>query len=244
MSTDTVPAAPDTTSASGAASVSGTAPVLDAASGPGTASGPGAAPGTAPVLDAASGSGTAPGPGSGIVSGPGTAPTSQGPRRPRMAGRAPARPAPGAAVHSVSAATAALLGLVGLGALLHEPVLIPPLAASAALVHCAPALPLAQPRSVVVGHLLGACAGYAVAAAASGSAWAAALAAGVTLALTTLARTPHSPACATAVVVVLQAPAAGRFVPLLLGSTVLLVLTACAASRVRRAAPKYPAYWW
>ncbi|MFF7849474.1 HPP family protein [Streptomyces sp. NPDC007910] len=250
MSTDTAPAAPDTTSASGAASVSGTAPVLDAASGPGTASGPGAAPGTAPVLDAASGSGTAPGPGSGIVSGPGTAPgpapapTSQGPRRPRMAGRAPARPAPGAAVHSVSAATAALLGLVGLGALLHEPVLIPPLAASAALVHCAPALPLAQPRSVVVGHLLGAGAGYAVAAAASGSAWAAALAAGVTLALTTLARTPHSPACATAVVVVLQAPAAGRFVPLLLGSTVLLVLTACAASRVRRAAPKYPAYWW
>ncbi|WP_411074014.1 HPP family protein [Streptomyces sp. cmx-4-7] len=164
--------------------------------------------------------------------------------RPRMAGRAPARPAPAAAVHSVSAATAALLGLVALGALLHEPVLIPPLAASAALVHCAPALPLAQPRSVVVGHLLGAAAGYAVGAAASGSAWAAAVAAGVTLALTTLARTPHSPACATAVVIVLQSPAPGRFVPLLLGSTVLLVLTAFAASRIRRAAPKYPAYWW
>ncbi|WP_199836937.1 MULTISPECIES: hypothetical protein [unclassified Streptomyces] len=31
---------------------------------------------------------------------------------------------------------------------------------------------------------------------------------------------------------------------LLLGSTVLLVLTAFAASRVRRAAPKYPAYRW
>ncbi|MFC8495011.1 HPP family protein [Streptomyces sp. NPDC057235] len=171
-------------------------------------------------------------------------PGPEAPRRPRMAGRAPARPAPGAAVHSVGAATAALLGLVGLGALLHEPVLIPPLAASAALVHCAPALPLAQPRSVVVGHLLGAAAGYAVAAVASGSAWAAAVAAGVTLALTTLARTPHSPACATAVVVVLQAPAPGRFVPLLLGSTVLLVLTAFTASRVRRAAPEYPAYWW
>ncbi|MFC8295777.1 HPP family protein [Streptomyces sp. NPDC057250] len=171
-------------------------------------------------------------------------PGPEAPRRPRMAGRAPARPAPGAAVHSVGAATAALLGLVGLGALLHEPVLIPPLAASAALVHCAPALPLAQPRSVVVGHLLGAAAGYAVAAVASGSAWAAAVAAGVTLALTTLARTPHSPACATAVVVVLQAPAPGRFVPLLLGSTVLLVLTAFTASRVRRVAPEYPAYWW
>ncbi|MFE8936046.1 HPP family protein [Streptomyces sp. NPDC007872] len=183
----------------------------------------------APTAPAASGS-AAPGP--------------DAPRRPRMAGRAPARPAPAAAVHGVSAATAALLGLVGLGALLHEPVLIPPLAASAALVHCAPALPLAQPRSVVVGHLLGAAAGYAAGAAASGSAWAAALAAGVTLALTTLARTPHSPACATSVVIVLQAPAPGRFVPLLLGSTILLVLTAFAASRVRRAAPRYPAYWW
>ncbi|MFF7776712.1 HPP family protein [Streptomyces tanashiensis] len=167
------------------------------------------------------------------------------PRLPWIAGRAPARPAPVAAFHSVSAATAALLGLVALGALIHEPVLIPPLAASAALVHCAPALPLAQPRSVIVGHLLGAAAGYTVAAvAAHGSAWAAAVAAGVTLALTTLARTPHSPACATAVVIVLQAPAPGRFVPLLFGATVLLVLTAYAASRIRRAAPRYPAYWW
>ncbi|WP_318212238.1 MULTISPECIES: HPP family protein [unclassified Streptomyces] len=172
------------------------------------------------------------------------APRSRRPRLARMAGRAPARPTPAAAAHNVSAATAALLALVAIGAALHEPVLIPPLAASAALVHCAPALPLAQPRSVVVGHLLGAAAGYAVAVVAHGSAWAAALAAGVTLALTTLARTPHSPACATAVVIVLQGPAPGRFVPLLFGSTVLLVLTAYAASRVRRAAPRYPAYWW
>ncbi|MFG2834014.1 HPP family protein [Streptomyces zaomyceticus] len=169
---------------------------------------------------------------------------SRRPRLARMAGRAPARPTPAAAAHNVSAATAALLALVAIGAVLHEPVLIPPLAASAALVHCAPALPLAQPRSVVVGHLLGAAAGYAVAVVSHGSAWAAALAAGVTLALTTLARTPHSPACATAVVIVLQEPAPARFLPLLFGSTVLLVLTAYTASRVRRAAPKYPVYWW
>ncbi|MFB8039821.1 HPP family protein [Streptomyces hydrogenans] len=174
----------------------------------------------------------------------GSAPGPNRGRLARMAGRAPARPTPAAAAHNVSAATAALLALVGIGAALHEPVLIPPLAASAALVHCAPALPLAQPRSVVVGHLLGTAAGYLVALVADGSAWAAALAAGATLALTTLARTPHSPACATAVVIVLQEPAPARFVPLLFGSTVLLVLTAYAASRVRRAAPRYPAYWW
>ncbi len=110
--------------------------------------------------------------------------------------------------------------------------------------HSAPTLPLAQPRSVVVGHLLGAAVGYGVLAAAGISAWAAAVAAGVTLALMMAARTPHSPACATAVVIVLQTPAPARFVPLLLGATVLLVLTEYAASRIRRTAPRYPAYWW
>ncbi|GLX22163.1 HPP family protein [Streptomyces lavendulae] len=166
------------------------------------------------------------------------------PRRRLITPRAPARPSTAAAVHSVSAATTVLLGLVGIGAMIHEPVLIPPLAASAALVHSAPTLPLAQPRGVVIGHLIGAAAGFAVLAAAGSSPWAAALAAGLTLALLTLARTPHSPAVATAVVTVLQSPAPARFVPLLFGSTVLLVLTGYAGSRIRRTAPRYPAYWW
>ncbi|MFD9036571.1 HPP family protein [Streptomyces sp. NPDC059567] len=170
--------------------------------------------------------------------------TPDGPRPPRFGGRAPARPTPAAAFHSVSAATAVLLALVAIGAVIHEPVLIPPLAASAALVHAAPTLPLAQPRSVVLGHLLGAAVGYAALATAGSNAWAAAVAAGLTLALTTFARTPHSAACATAVVIVLQTPAPARFVPLLFGSTVLLVLTGYAGSRIRRTSPRYPAYWW
>ncbi len=155
------------------------------------------------------------------------------PAAPVPAPGAPPRPSAVAAFHSVSAATTVLLALVAIGAAIHEPVLIPPLAASAALVHSAPTLPLAQPRGV-----------YAVLAAAGSSAWAAALAAGLTLALLTLARTPHSPAVATAVVTVLQSPAPARFVPLLFGSTVLLVLTGYAGSRIRRTAPRYPAYWW
>lgn len=166
------------------------------------------------------------------------------PRRRKGSVRAPARPSPVAALHSTGAATAVLLGLVAIGAMIHEPVLIPPLAASAALVHSAPTLPLAQPRSVVLGHLVGSAVGYAVLAAAGSSAWAAAVAAGLTLALNMVARTPHSPAVATAVIIVLQTPLPGRFVPLLVGSTVLLVLTGYAASRVRRTAPRYPAYWW
>ncbi|MCY0937161.1 HPP family protein [Streptomyces sp. H34-S4] len=103
---------------------------------------------------------------------------------------------------------------------------------------------------MVIGHLVGAAVGYGVLALAGSTAWAAAVAAvaavaaGITLALVMAARTAHSPACATAVVVVLQAPVAARFVPLLFGSTVLIVLTGYAASRVRREAPRYPAYWW
>ncbi|MFD6225306.1 HPP family protein [Streptomyces sp. NPDC060232] len=134
----------------------------------------------------------------------------------RLVGRAPA-PAPGTVLHSVSGATAVMLGLVAIGAALHVPVLIPPLAASAAIVHSVPGLPLAQPRSVVAGHLLCAAVGYAGLAAFGSSPWVAAVAAGVALAVMTMARTPHSPACATAVVIVLRTPDPRTFVPLLAG---------------------------
>ncbi|WP_234319343.1 HPP family protein [Streptomyces sp. NRRL S-237] len=149
-----------------------------------------------------------------------------------------------AALHGVGAVTAVLLALAAIGAMISEPVLIPSLAASAGVLHSAPTLPMAQPRSVVVAHLLGAAAGYAALALFQSSPWSAALAGGLTFAATTLARTPHSPACATAVVVVLQTPAPGRFVPLLLGATVVLVVAGFAASRVRRGAARYPVRWW
>ncbi|MFG3280577.1 HPP family protein [Streptomyces sp. NPDC048111] len=162
----------------------------------------------------------------------------------RLSGKAPSRPPAGATFHTVSAAATVLLMLVAIGAVIHEPVLIPPLAASAALVHGAPTLPLSQPRNVVVGHLLGALTGYAVLATVGSSPWATALAGAATIALTLLARAPHSPACATPVVVVLQHPAPQSFLPLLAGACGLLVLGEYAASRIRRNAPKYPAYWW
>ncbi|MFH8571962.1 HPP family protein [Streptomyces sp. NPDC017993] len=161
-----------------------------------------------------------------------------------LAGRAPAPPPPATALYIVSAAAVVLLGLVGIGALVHEVVLIAPLAASAALVHSAPALPLSQPRSVIGGHLLCAGIGFGVLAACGSSPWAAAVAGSLALAATMIARTPHSPACATAVIVVLQSPEPLRFLALLVGACVLLVMAGYAASRARREAPAYPAYWW
>ncbi|WP_240802856.1 HPP family protein [Streptomyces sp. A1499] len=164
--------------------------------------------------------------------------------RTRLAGRAPAPPSRRAAVHSVGAVTAVLLALVAIGSVIHEPVLIPPLAASAAIIHGAPRLPLAQPRSVILGHLMCVAIGYAVVAVAGSSPWGAAVAAGVGLAAMTLTRCPHSPACATAVVIVLNTPAPATFVPLLMGSTALLVLAGWALSRSRPSSTPYPAYWW
>ncbi|MFC7307250.1 HPP family protein [Streptomyces monticola] len=163
---------------------------------------------------------------------------------PCLVGRAPASATPLAALRSAGGATAVLLALAAIGARVHEPVLIPPLAASAAIIHNLPGLPLAQPRSVIAGHLLCSGAGYGALAALGSTAWAAAIAAGVGLALTTIARAPHSPACATAVVIVLRTPGPKVFVPLLAGSTVLLVLAGYALSRTRSGSPRYPVYWW
>ncbi len=162
----------------------------------------------------------------------------------RLAGSAPAPPRPSTILHNAGVATAVLLALVAIGSLIHEPVLIPPLAASAAIIYGVPQLPLAQPRSVIAGHLLCAAVGFGVLAALGSSSWAAALAAGIGLAVMTVARTAHSPAAATSVVIVLHSPDPGTFVPLLVGSAALLVLGGCASAYARRGAARYPVYWW
>ncbi|MEE1818059.1 HPP family protein [Streptomyces sp. SP18ES09] len=154
----------------------------------------------------------------------------------------PPRPRPGAVLVSTAAAVAALLLLVALGAVLHQPLLIPPLAASMALVAGAPALPLSQPRSVLGGQLLSALTGFAVLAAAGPGPWGAAVAGGLALGVMTLARTPHSPAAATAVIVALQAPPFWSFLGLLALASLLLVAVGLGAARA--AGRTYPSYWF
>ncbi|MGH4031369.1 HPP family protein [Actinomycetota bacterium Odt1-20B] len=160
-----------------------------------------------------------------------------------LAGRAPAFPGHRHTLHATASAISVLLLLAATGAVLHEPLLIPPLAASAALVHSTPTLPLAQPRSLIGGHLLSALLGYLVLAVCGGSTWAAALAGGLALGAMMITRTPHSPAAASAVIVVLQQPAAPRFLTLLTTATLLLVGAGIVAGRAKHA-PRYPVYWW
>ncbi|MEU2232739.1 HPP family protein [Streptomyces vietnamensis] len=154
---------------------------------------------------------------------------------------APPRPRPAIVLASTAAAVTALLLLVAVGAVLHQPLLIPPLAASMALVAGAPDLPLSQPRSVVGGQLLSALTGFAVLALAGPGPWGAAVAGGLALGVMMLARTPHSPAAATAVIVALQSPPFWSFLGLLALASLLLVAAGLGAARVT--GRTYPAYW-
>ncbi|MEU3604161.1 HPP family protein [Streptomyces sp. NPDC035033] len=154
----------------------------------------------------------------------------------------PPRPRLTAVLAATALSTTALLLLVALGTVLHHPLLIPPLAASMALVAASPDLPLSQPRSVVGGQFLSALTGFAVLAVAGPGPWAAAVAGGLALGVMTLARAPHSPAAATAVIVVLGGVPFWTFTGLLLVSCALLVAVGVLAARVTRRT--YPRYWF
>ncbi|MFB7589766.1 HPP family protein [Streptomyces sp. NPDC056169] len=162
------------------------------------------------------------------------------PTRPRPG--PPARPRPRVLLGGTAAAVTGLLLLVAVGTLLHQPLLIPPLAASMALVAGAPDLPLSQPRSVIGGQLLSALTGFAVLAVAGPGLWGAAVAGGLALGVMQCARTPHSPAAATAVIVALQSPPFWSFLGLLALASLLLVAVGLGGARA--AGRTYPAYWF
>jgi len=108
----------------------------------------------------------------------------------------------------------AMLVVGGLSLVAEAPLLFPAIGASAFLVFNAPTSPLASPRHVVVGHLIGASFGIACAALfgvaahvpwlATAEPWRAAVAASLALALTapamTLTRSAHPPAGATTLI--------------------------------------------
>ncbi|MGW0933849.1 HPP family protein [Streptomyces sp. NPDC002666] len=160
-----------------------------------------------------------------------------------LVSKAPARPAAASISVATLGGVAALVVLVGIGTLLDQTVLIPPLAASAALVFAAPALPLAQPRNVIGGQLTSAIVGFLALAVAGSSVWVSAVAGGLAIGAMALTRTAHSPAAATAVIVVVTEPSALLFLPLLLLATVVIVSVGIMAGRTGRTA-SYPSYWW
>ncbi|MGY0489288.1 HPP family protein [Streptomyces sp. WG-D5] len=156
---------------------------------------------------------------------------------------AASRPHPLHVLRATSFAIGALLVLVGVGVLLKQPLLIPPLAASAALVHGAPGLPISQPRNLVGGQLLSAVVGFGTLAVTGSNGWGAAVAAGLSLGAMMLTHLSHSPAAATAAIVVLQAPHPLPFLPLLALAAVLLVAVGLLPGRIGGHPVRYPLNW-
>lgn len=160
-----------------------------------------------------------------------------------LASQAPPRPP---LLHILTATIAVTIPLLILGAAAdatHLALLIPPMAATAALIVGGPDLPLAQPRNVILGHLIGALIGIALAAAWPGLILVGGVAAGLAFGAMLLLRSAHSPGAATAMLlVVLPTEDPWLFLAVLMASAVLSVTAGLVANRVRRL--RYPAYWW
>ena len=135
------------------------------------------------------------------------------------------------------------LGIVaGLTALTREPWLIPPLAASMALVIGGAHFPLSQPRNVVGGHIASALVGVLVGTIGINALWGGALAGAFALGVMKLMRMSHSPAAATAMIGVAPSIPRWEFVVLIGAAATILVAVGLVGNRINRA--KYPHYWW
>lgn len=160
--------------------------------------------------------------------------------QPRRFSQAPPRPP----VRTIFVATlSSIFGLSTLALVASasgHPWLIPPMAASMALIMGAPQLPLSQPRNVIGGQGLSATVGVFVGLAGD-SIWLAALAGGLALGAMMLCRMPHSPAAATAMIGVVTTDEF-QFVVLATFSAVVLVLVGTLGNRFNAA--RYPVYLW
>jgi CBS-domain-containing membrane protein len=132
--------------------------------------------------------------------------------------------------------------LVAMGTLAHQSVLVPPLAATMAIVTATPDSPLAQPRHVIGGHMLSCLVCFTVLALGWHGPWAAVVACGIACGLVLILKAAHPPAMATAVMIMLTSPPADRFVPLLAAGAVLLVVVQMISARLQRGV--YPTSWW
>lgn len=155
--------------------------------------------------------------------------------------KAPTRPPFRAVAAATFTSMAALASLAVLGALSGHLLLIPPMAASMALVVGAPSLPLSQPRNIIGGQMISAIIGVAVGFL-SHSMWAAAISGGLALGAMLLTRTAHSPAAATAVIGALATEEQFSFVICAGAAAFVLVLFGLLHSTFTRAT--YPAFWW
>lgn len=169
--------------------------------------------------------------------------TSAATREPRWRSSAPPRPRMRVIAIALAVSAVGLLALAALTALTREPFLIPPLAASMALIVGAPNLPLSQPRNVIGGQVVSAAVG-ALIGLVGHSPWLGALAGALALAAMMLCRMPHSPAAATAVIGATAATVPGWEFVLLAGSAAAILVVVGVVGNRLNGASEYPAYIW
>jgi CBS-domain-containing membrane protein len=137
---------------------------------------------------------------------------------------------------------ASALALAAIGSALGAPLLIAPFAASASIKHAAPDSPMAAPRSVVGGHLLGAFVGVAIGAVLGEAALTLAFAATAASMLMMALRILHPPAIATTLIALQQH--GNHWFPLQVAfaGAATLILAAVLLSPVLHGRP-YPVRW-
>ena len=122
------------------------------------------------------------------------------------------------------------------------PWLMAPFGASCVLAFGLPESPLAQPRSIIGGHVVSTLAGLLVFHVLGNSWWAAALAVGLALVAMQQTRTLHAPAGANPLIVLAaSAPVSFLVTPVLAGSLVIVAVAWCLNNV--RSRGSYPKYW-
>ena len=171
--------------------------------------------------------------------------TTPAPRQavPWWTSRAPARPDLVTVLRATLVCVVMLLLLAALGRMTGWLLFTAPLAATAMIVAGMPATPPAQPRSVVVGHLVSVAIGLAAGAAADHSIWTGAVAASLAMAAMVLTQSFHAPAAATAALVVATHPVALTALQDFAVGSVLVVVVGYLAGLMFPTA-RYPTYWW
>jgi CBS domain-containing membrane protein len=155
-------------------------------------------------------------------------------------------PSPASPREALRASAGAALGVVGCGVLAHAlldgkldglPLLVAPIGASAVLAFALPASPVAQPRAVVLGNLVGAAVGIACAGLIDHPTLAAAAAVGAAILVMMLLGCLHPPGGAVALGAVLAGAGVEALGPVAVCS---LLLVAAAVAYGRLSGHSYP----
>ena len=124
-----------------------------------------------------------------------------------------------------------------------HPLLIAPFGASTVLLFGAPNSPLAQPRNLIFGNLVGAISAVLCVFLMGSSSFSSGIAVGLAIALGQAFRCLHPPAGAVALLgVLLQASPSFIFIPVLSGSLILLGI-ALGFHRFKKRVQSYPSHW-